>query len=307
MHPGVRGEVLTTWNGFHGTHRQAPNHPFPLSDTVRRYEDYAWETLDETWTYEPEEHLTLAEGELPFHLGIYERAPGNFRTGTWGNFWDDHSGDALGVFIDDVDGWQDHEYAYEVESRLLEVRYFARDGKFFWRWPLARGSRSTCIAFYDHAKDKEAMHAMELAFEKVTKDGLTYHIPLAYSSHALFLQNRHGTLDLNRVKDWALTYPAEAKQAPAFFTVKTMHDAAELERRILTSDYVCTLPISGTRQMGGHGPLPGSQHRELQPGAEPTDPRLLDRELQSLQRDNDGAAAPPAYRYLSDDGVCACR
>ena len=257
MHSTVRGEMITTWTGFHGTHRQAPNHPFPLSDTVRRYEDYAWETLDETWTYEPEEHLTLAEGELPFHLGIYERAPGNFRTGTWGNFWDERSGDALGIFIDDVDGWQDHEYAYEIESRLLEVRYFVRDGAFFWRWPLARGSRSTCIAFYDHAKDQEAMHAMELAFEKVTKDGLTYHIPLAYSSHALFLQNRYGTLDLNRVKDWALTYPAEARQAPPFFTDKTMHDAGELERRILTSDYVCTLPISGTRQMGGHGPLPG--------------------------------------------------
>lgn len=187
MKPGVRGVMTSTWTGFAGTHRQGPNHPFPLSDQVRPYDEYAWEKLDAPWTYEPE---VLAPGELPFHLGVYERAPGNFRTETWSNFWDERSGDALAVFIDDVDQWQDHEYAYEVESKLLEVRYYVRDGRFFWNWPLARGSRSTCIAFYDHAKDKDAMHQMEAAFEKVTKDGLTYHVPLAYSSHALFLQNR---------------------------------------------------------------------------------------------------------------------
>jgi hypothetical protein len=254
MRPGVRGVVTSTWTGLHATHRQAPNHPFPMSDVVLPYDDYTWEKLDDPWTYD---QLDLAEGELPFHLGVYERAPGNFRTGTWGNFWNEQTGDALAVFLDDVDLWQDHDYAYEVESKLLEVRYYVREGRFFWQWPLARGSRSTCIAFYDHARDKEVMHGMEAAFEKVTKEGLTYHVPLAYSSHALFLQNRHGTLHLDRLKDWVLHYPDHAKQPAPFYTAKTMHDPAELERHILTSDYVCTLPISGTRQMCGHGPLPG--------------------------------------------------
>lgn len=254
LHPDVRGEVTTTWTDFHGTHRQAPNHPFPISDVVRPYEDYAWERLDAPWTYEP---LELAPGELPFHLGVYERAPGNFRTATWSNFWDERSGDALAVFIDDTERWQDHEYAYEIESTLLEVRYYVRDGSFFWSWPLARGSRSTCLAFYDHAKDKEAMHAMERASQTVRQDGISYHVPLAYSSHALFLENRYATLDLNRLKDWVLRYADDAKPGPPLFTASAIDDPSELEQKILGGDYVCTLPISGTRQMCGHGPLPG--------------------------------------------------
>ena len=100
-------------------------------------------------------------GQLPIILGIYEPAPGNTTIGTWANFWDERSGDALGVFIDDATAWQDHEYAYEVESPTLQVRTYYQDGRFCWKWPLAIGRRSTCIAFYDHSKDKEAMQQFE--------------------------------------------------------------------------------------------------------------------------------------------------
>ncbi len=251
---GVRGEVLMDWTDLGVTHRQAPNHPFPLSDEVRPYEEYPWEGIDERWKLEK---VPLPAGQLPFSLGIYERAPGNFRTGTWANFWNEKSGDAIGVFIDDVAGWCDHEYACEVVSPTLLVRYHRLAGRFVWKWPLARGRRSTCLAFYDHDLDKQAMARLERDFQKVPYEGATYAVPLTFTSHALFLQNRHGSLDLDRMKDWVLTYPKEAPQAGPMLEVGRSQDPAELERRVMTSAYACTLAVSGTRQMAGHGPIPG--------------------------------------------------
>lgn len=262
---GVHGEMTSTWNGFGVTHRQAPNHPFPLPDRVSAYDDYTWERIDEPWrkpdvrfgASRPIYPEVLPQGQLPIILGIYEPAPGNTTIDTWANFWDEHSGDALAVFIDNVDGWQDHEYAYEVESPLLQVRTYYEDGKFFWKWPLARGSRSTCIAFYDHEKDKQAMRQLEESFKGVRQGGFTYQTPLSFTSYALFLQNRYGTLDLNRVKDWVLEYPDDSRRPEVIFTGGGVHEPADLERRVMTSPFVCTLPVTGDRQMDGHGPTPG--------------------------------------------------
>jgi len=250
----ARGTWTSSWAGLGLTHRQAPNHPFPLPDKVRSYDDYSWERIDGPWIFQ--EHA-LPEGQLPFVLGVYERAPGNFHTGTFANFWDQQSGDALGIFIDKVEGWQDHEYAYEVEAPTLEVRYHYQDGKLRWKWPLARGSRSTCLTFYNHAKDQEAMHQLEQCYKTVLQNGFSYTIPLTFTSHTLFLQNRYGSLDLNRVKDWILEYPGTRRRAELAFPNLTPPDPADLERRVMTSAYVCTLPVTGTRQMAGHGPIPG--------------------------------------------------
>jgi hypothetical protein len=251
---GAHGLLTTTWSDIGATHRQAPNHPFPLSDIIRPYEDYHWERIDGVFTLKPQ---PLPEGQLPFTLGVYERAPGNFHTGTFANFWNEHSGDALGVFIHDVDGWRDHEYAYEVGSPALQVGYHFVKGRFYWTWPVVRGRRATCLALYDHARDKEAMHQLEAAFKGVKQDGLSYGVPLTCTSHTLFLQNRYGTLDLNRVKDWVLEYPAHARRPGPLFGKGNPADPADVERRVMTSPFVCTLPVTGTRQMAGHGPIPG--------------------------------------------------
>ena len=265
IRPGAGGILTTNWIGFDPTHRQSPNHPFPLPEQILSYDDYAWEKIDEPWrkgdvkfgASRPIYPAVLPAGQLPVILGIYEPAPGNNTIGTWANFWDQRSGDALGVFIDDVPYWQDHEYAYEVESQALEVRTYYEDGKLLWRWPLVRGRRSTCIAFYDHVKDKEAMRQLEVDSQPVQKDGFTYQAPLSFTSHTLFLENRHGTLDLNRVKDWVLEYPDELRRPAVIFTDGSIKTAAQLERQVMTSPFVSTLPITGTRQMDGHGPIPG--------------------------------------------------
>jgi hypothetical protein len=161
------------------------------------------------------------------------------------------------VFIHDVEGWRNHEYAYEVESPTLQVTFHSVEGRFYWKWPLVHGRRSTCIAFYDHDRDKHSMRELEKAFQKLQHEGLTYGVPLTFTSHTLFLQNRYGSLDLNRVKDWVLEYPAGARQPAAILGRGNAPEPAELERRVMTSPFVCTLPVTGTRQMAGHGPIPG--------------------------------------------------
>ena len=265
MRPGVHGEFTSTWNGFNVSHRQAPNHPFPLPDKIAGYDEYRWEEIDAPWfnldarcgSSRPIYPETMPEGQLPIILGIYQPAPGNFLIANWANFWSRRSSDALGVFIDKAIDWQDHEYAYESESSTLEVEMYYRDDCLSWTWPLTRGRRSTCIAFYDHEKDKEAMREMELASQPVRQNGFTYQVPLSFTSHTLFLQNRYGTLDLNCVKDWILTYPDDARRPSAIFTNGAMKDAGQLEHAVMASPYVCTLPLTGARQMDGHGPLPG--------------------------------------------------
>ncbi len=253
MKPGVHGAFTATWSGFPVTHRQAPNHPFPLPSAIRTYNDYAWERIDQGFPFPP---AALPDGQLPFNLGIYQTWTA-FHSDTSANFWSEHTNDALGVFIDKVALWQDHEYANHVESETLQVRYFYQDGRFSWKWPITRGNRSMCIAFYDHEKDKQAMRELEQAAQPVKKDGFTYHGGRAYTSHAMFLQNRYGTLDLNCIKDWVLEYPDSGRCSPAIFSTGIVQSADELEQRVMTLEYVGTLPLLGTRENGGMGPIPG--------------------------------------------------
>jgi len=265
MLPGVRGAFTIAWTGLDATHRQAPNHPFPLPDQPQSYESYAWERIDAPWfnldarcgSSEPIYPERMPAGELPVVLGIYQPAPGNFLVANWANFWNSQSNDAVGIFIDNAAEWQDHEYAYERESPSLEIRTHLKEGVLSWTWPLARGKRSTCIAFYDHEKDKEAMRELEQLSRGVRQGALNYQVPLSFTSHTLFLQNRFGTIDLNRVKDWVLEYPDRARHPEVIFTGGALKQVPELEREVLASPYVCTLPVTGARQMCGHGLLPG--------------------------------------------------
>jgi hypothetical protein len=253
VHLGVKGVITSTWSGFPVAYRQAPNHPYPISGEIRKYEDYPWERIAELWPMDPE---PLVDGELPFNLGIYQTWTA-FRTGTFANFWCEQSSDALGVFIDKAEGWQDHKYADHVEDPALEVCFFYRDGVLTWAWPIVHGSRSTCIAFYDHAKDKDAQQRVERYALDVQQDGLNYRVGLIYVSYVQFLQNRYGTLDLNCVKDWVLEYSQSARRPPVIFSTGQIKDADELERKVIAGPFASTLPVNGTRENGGASTIPG--------------------------------------------------
>jgi len=252
---GVHGKITSIWSDLGLTHRQSANHPYPTPPKPLDYDAYAWEPIDQPYPPRPG---VIESGELPFVVGLYQPwAP--YHTSTFANFWNQQTNDALAVFIDRVGDWQDHEYANEIASPALQIGFHAKDGEFHSTSPLVRGSRSTCFALYDHARDKEAMHRIEQQAAGVKADGLTYKATFTFVSHALFLQSRYGTLDLDLVKDWVLEYPREARRAAVVFQTGELKSAAELERRILTSNFTCALPCAGTRQNADFSPVPCRQ------------------------------------------------
>jgi len=252
--------VETAWRGFQPQFRQAPNHPYdPAHDIGDPFEPIDFAQMNT--------HISVApgigkDGQLPFRLGPYQPWPA-FVVGTFANFWNEKTGDALGVFSDKVGRWDDGDYAIWHSSDRLAVRFFWRDGLFYWEWPLATGTRSTCLSFYDHALDRKAVEDMTRRHAGVTgRDGKRYSTGLQPTSHMLFLQNRHGVLDLNEVKDWVLEYPVTARQPKISFREGNIRDAAGLERSVLGSGLLSELVSSGTRQNGGFGPVPSRQIEE---------------------------------------------
>jgi hypothetical protein len=252
------------WQNFHPTHRQSPNNPYVpgLSDRPQaRYEDYPWEQVDDE---QLNTHIGVVaglskEGEIGFRLGLFQPWPA-FLVGSFANFWDARTNEAIGLFIDKPQNWDDHDYAIWHASTKLEVSYFYQKETLSWRWPLANGMRSTCIGLYDHAKDIEQMHDVEVTHAgKKGEDGNIYKSSLYPSSYMLFLQNRHGTFDLNAVKDWTLTYPDASRRPAPLFKHGHIKNAADLERAVLTSAFVDEAISSGTRQNGGFGPTSSRQ------------------------------------------------
>jgi hypothetical protein len=249
--------IETTWSGFTPQFRQAPNHPYAPGQEIG---DPA-EPIDMA---QMNTHIAVApgigpDGELPFRLGIYQPWPA-FVTGTYANFWNANTNDALGVFIDKVERWDDRDYAIWSSSPRLDLRYYWHAGSFFWKWPLANGARSTCLSFYDHALDRQAVaDEQRMHAGVIGKDGARYRSSLMPTSHMLFLQNRHGMMDLNQVKDWVLEYPSAAKHPAVSFNEGRYRTPAELERGVLGSDLMAECAASGTRQNGGFGPVPSRQ------------------------------------------------
>lgn len=306
MRPGLKGVFTCSWTGFGVTHRQAPNHPYPIVPKLVPYEQYEWEKIDDPFFY-IFDHGKLPKGQLPFNLGIYQTSTAT-HTQTSGNFWDERTEDAFGIFIDDPDEWQDHEYANHVESETMQIRYLHIDGILSWQWPLTRGSRSTCIACYDHALDRKAMADLDQAQSTHWPDGVVYRVVRSFTSHTMFLQNRHNTIDLNNVKDWVLEYPESGRRAPVIFSMGGAKDPAQLERDVLTTEFVGCLPMLGTRENGGlgasivnFGPVPA---RRIQGGWIDGYNRLYSQMTERQRRRLTAIFLFLAYVHAGDDSLC---
>ncbi|HEY3290079.1 MAG TPA: hypothetical protein VGK87_08135, partial [Anaerolineae bacterium] len=247
------------WTGFQPTHRQAPNHPYHKENAERGYGRYNWETIDQGNV--STQHGVSAgigtDGELPFRLGPYQPW-GAYIMLTSANFWDARANNAIGIFIDRANLWQDHEYAIWASSNKLQLRYFYAKGTLTWKSPLCTGTRSTGVAVYDHRKDIESMETLDKLASAPLKyrDGLTYRAKLSPMSHTMFLQNRFGTVDLDMVKDWVLEYPASAKRPPVIFSDGAIKTPNELEQRVFSAELTRDLMTQGTRQNAGFAPVP---------------------------------------------------
>jgi len=101
-----------------------------------------------------------ATGRLPFSLRLFEPWS-DALAASFVNFWGEDSSDAAAIFIDRLDQWEDHEYAIWHASQRIAVEFVYANPTLHFVWKIARGSRSTCLSFYDHTKDIDAMQVLE--------------------------------------------------------------------------------------------------------------------------------------------------
>jgi len=249
------------WTGCEFSHRQGPNHPYNFPrHSLTDYSMYPWEKIapaqmDTQFGVSPGLSST---GRVPFSLRLFEPWS-DALAACFANFWSDSSPDAAAVFIDHMEAWEDHEYAIWHSSPRLAVEFVYAASTLHFVWKIARGSRSTCLCFYDHARDIEAMKTLEERGEGVPGDGAVFRAGLFPTSHALELQNWYGTLNLNKVKNWVLEYPEGAKLPEPIFASLPFKDAAEFYRTVSGSDYMSQLALSGVRQNNGFGPVASRQ------------------------------------------------
>ena len=255
----VTGEFNFSWTGCKFTHRQAPNHPYNFphrAGQATKYADYSWEAIGLNYmdTQFGVMQGISASGKLPFSLRLFEPWS-DMSAASYANFWADDSEDAAGLFIDRVEDWSDQQYAIWHSSNRLGVDFVYSQSTLHFVWKIASGTRSTCVSYYAHAKDIEAMETLEKYSAGIRGlDGVLYKTSIFPNSYMLQLQNWYGTLNLDRVKDWILLSPIEDKSSRALFKKAPLINVDEFLQSIWTSQFVTQLPVSGVRQNEGFGP-----------------------------------------------------
>ena len=222
--------VENAWTGFQPTHRMVVGSPF---GGTRRIDDPMIQPFrgEDPHFTGPTRIENPAAEMLPSLTPYWPNGSGGNRTAS---FWDERSGNALGLFIADASKWQDHEYAIWTSADTLRVKYRCDQGVLHWKWPLATGTRITGLTAYRHGEtvvlpppaDRKAGSSWKDDFAAA---GKSQELPVR-------LQIQHGDISLDRVKDWVLEYSESAALPPA--------DAMEPGRQKSVESYMNALPAS---------------------------------------------------------------
>lgn len=125
------------------------------------------------------------------------------------SFWGDGPRE-LGVFVYDHARWDDGQYGIWQPTPDLCVYFRYAGDKLYFTYPLAEGSRSTAIAIYD--KGAGEMECAEFSKAMTSLGGAMKAENTAYRYMNL-LHSRYALLNLDKVKDWVLEYPMNARRA----------------------------------------------------------------------------------------------
>ncbi|MEV4969910.1 fibronectin type III domain-containing protein [Streptomyces scopuliridis] len=250
-----------SWDGVTPSHRNSST--WPLSQSPADHADpgspagYHWLGIDEPIVLGDSGEDPSFSGpggkerpdtDFAFTVGPY--APSYaWNVRPHATFWDVARGDAMGVFVRDHAQWDDRTYASWASADILQLR-FRYDGVLRWTWPLRSGTRQTSIAFYHHQRDLDVLRDQSLT---------TYP-----STYVRSLHHWQGTLSLDRVKDWKLTYsgrrPAQLCREGEFGTPEEFAEA------LLTGSDGPRLIAHGVNELPGY----------LNIGQRPLYDRLLD-------------------------------
>ena len=129
--------VENAWTGLHPTHRYTLGSPFGGTRRIDAPMIQEFRGEDPAFTG-PTRIENPAVEMLPSLTPYWPNGWGGNREAA---FWNEATGDAVGLFILDTAMWQDHEYAIWTSAETLKVKYRYADGVLYWKWPLATGTR----------------------------------------------------------------------------------------------------------------------------------------------------------------------
>jgi len=237
---GVLNEMI--WSGFQPTYRFGTDSNTYVSvgkSWPRIDENIKTASLEEDPTWDPGVIEDVSE-EMWMYLSPYS-GNGVRELFPCVSFWDDRpNGDELGVFVLDYKRWFDHEYGIWQPTRTLMVRFRYRDGMLSWRWPLITGTRSTGINLTGPKDGQAAVKRIQDIYVENGKASSNVrfdnkNMRLRYNQ---LLQQIYGPLCLDRVKEWVLEYPENARRPENVFGKGSVPTADELEELLFRSSFV---------------------------------------------------------------------
>jgi len=261
---GIDSDEQVYWRfdltGFEPTHRYAPNNPgrFREDPLYQTFEDYPWHKIDEPYVdsfTHPMDLPTVGEhGELPFRLNVFETTNAVARNKN-ACFWDERSCRSVGIFLLNCENWDNERYDIFTSWDGSAIKYFYEDSKLWWRFPVANGTRSIGLTVYDHEKDKACF------FEVIERlkgfDGFPApKLGLFAVSYANYLENWYNTLNLDKVKEYTLTYPKEARRAEKICSSPSSNSPDAMLEHMFTYLLVPSLPLYGATVNCGFSGVP---------------------------------------------------
>lgn len=245
MSEGVDAEWKLSWTGCTPTHRFSST--WPYSQHAADYLDpgstevYRWLGIDEPVVLGDAGEDPAFSGpggrerpaeKFAFTVGPYAPAY------AWGirphaTFWDVRAGESVGVFIRDHAAWNDHAYASWASAHTLQLRFRHAEHVLHWTWPLRHGTRQTGVAFYDHERDLEVLRATDYQ-----------------TTYTRELHHWQGTLSLDRVKDWKLTY--DGKRPARLCTEGEFDSADAFLSALFSADEGPRLIAHGVNEVAGY-------------------------------------------------------
>jgi hypothetical protein len=238
--------VEMKWTGFAPTKRFAGN-GWECTPDGRGIDDpvMVGGSMEEPhWT--PLDYVEDPAKEMVYHLAAYQGNAPRDATPVM-SFWEEKvGGQELSDFIPDTLGWNDEQYMTWQPTTRLQVRFRYSENTLYWTWPLVSGIRRTDVALQDRETGSDAVEktrqeylaAAGIEDSSQLKDGarwgLTFYKAICLRN-AQLLRSWYGSLDLDKVKDWQLTYPDDGKSPPVPFGSEARETPQGLETMVFKS------------------------------------------------------------------------
>jgi len=143
------------------------------------------------------------------------------------------NGRELGVFVYDFNKWNGHDYGIWQATQTLAVKFRFTNNVLYWKYPLSAGTRSTAIQLlptaYCDLQTKMIRSKLNFQTAKLLKSGSKRDVADMQFRYTEILERQYTSLNLNKVKDWQLSYDIKYKRPENPF-------AGEPQKEKLTAD-----------------------------------------------------------------------